>query len=153
MKNIQRRRIFLLCSLIALLIPGTPALAKGFSKGELIVHISGFANDSGKAMLALVNSVEQYEARKGGETPYRVVSLPIQNGQMSHRFENIPYGEYAIKVFHDANTNGELDTNFIGIPKESYGFSNNVRVFGMPSYEEAKFLFGEAQVEITIIVE
>jgi len=75
MKSIQQRRIFLLCSLITLLIPGTPALAKDFFKGELVVLISGFVSDSGKAMVALVNSVGQYEARKGGETPYQAMSL------------------------------------------------------------------------------
>ena len=33
----------------------------------------------------------------------------------------LPEGEYAISLFHDENENKELDTNFIGIPKEAFG--------------------------------
>jgi len=48
-------------------------------------------------------------------------------------------GQYAIKVFHDENANGELDINFLGIPKESYGFSNHARGrFGPPPFAEAR---------------
>ncbi len=152
MKNIQYHRVFRLCGLMLLLIFGTPVQAKEPPGGHLVIRINGFANDTGKAMLALINSVGQYEARKGEEDPYRGVNLSIKNGRASYRFENIPYGEYAVKVFHDENTNGKLDTNFFGIPKESYGFSNNVRGVGVPDYEEAKFDFSEKQSEITIIV-
>jgi len=55
--------------------------------------------------------------------------------------ENIPPGEYAISIFHDENDNGKLDTNFIGIPKEPYGFSNNpVIKLRPPTFMEAKFV-------------
>lgn len=55
-------------------------------------------------------------------------------------FENLKTGDYAISVIHDKNENGELDTNFVGIPNEPYGFSNNVMgTFGPPSFEKAKF--------------
>ena len=53
---------------------------------------------------------------------------------------DLPSGEYAISVFHDENENQKLDTNFISIPKESFGFSNNVLgLMGPPSFEKAKF--------------
>lgn len=52
----------------------------------------------------------------------------------------LPKGEYAIKAFHDVNSNGKLDTNPFGIPKEPYGFSNNVRgSFGPPSFDSQLF--------------
>ncbi|MFY0685798.1 MAG: DUF2141 domain-containing protein [Cyclobacteriaceae bacterium] len=52
----------------------------------------------------------------------------------------LPDGEYAITIFQDLNNNEELDTNFIGIPSEPYGFSNNARgQFGPPKYEQCKF--------------
>jgi uncharacterized protein (DUF2141 family) len=41
-------------------------------------------------------------------------------------FENVLPGTYAVAVFFDVNGNGKMDTNFLGIPKEKYGFSNNV---------------------------
>jgi uncharacterized protein (DUF2141 family) len=52
----------------------------------------------------------------------------------------LPEGEYAISVYHDANDNNKLDTGIFGIPSEGYGFSNNVKGFmGPPSYEKTKF--------------
>ena len=56
-----------------------------------------------------------------------------------------------MKLFHDENENGELDTGFLGIPKEDYAFSNNASgVFGPPSYDKAKFeLTADLTVEIS----
>ena len=40
----------------------------------------------------------------------------------------------------DANENEKLDTNFLGIPKEQFGFSNDAKgSFGPPSFESASF--------------
>jgi len=50
---------------------------------------------------------------------------------------DIPAGSYAISVFHDLNDNLELDTNFIGIPKEPYGFSGPMGKFGPPKFDTA----------------
>jgi uncharacterized protein (DUF2141 family) len=44
-------------------------------------------------------------------------------------------------LFVDANKNLKIDKNFLGIPKEQYGFSNNAMgKLSAPSYEQAKFL-------------
>lgn len=57
-----------------------------------------------------------------------------------HVFD-IPAGQYAIGVFHDVNANNSLDTNFFGVPKEQYGFSNNATGnFGPPSFDAAAVL-------------
>ena len=55
-------------------------------------------------------------------------------------FNNLPNGTYAIKVFHDVNDNGVLDTNWLGIPTEPYGFSKDAMgTFGPPSFQQASF--------------
>ena len=52
----------------------------------------------------------------------------------------LPAGEYALSVFQDINDNGKLESNFIGIPKEPAGLSNNLRPrFGPPKYQDAAF--------------
>lgn len=56
-----------------------------------------------------------------------------------YKFDKISHGTYAIALFCDENQNGKLDTNFFGIPKEAYGFSNNPKVFGKPTFEDANF--------------
>jgi uncharacterized protein (DUF2141 family) len=54
-------------------------------------------------------------------------------------FENLKPGTYAISVIHDENENGELDSNFMGIPKEGFAFGNNAMgTFGPPSFDESK---------------
>ena len=55
-------------------------------------------------------------------------------------FEGIPAGTYALVVLHDENMNGKVDTNWIGIPKEGYGFSNDAKAsFSAPSFKDASF--------------
>ena len=62
----------------------------------------------------------------------------VIRGSYQHSFD-IPPGTYAVKLYIDENENGKLDTNFFGIPKEQYGFSNNTKAFGIPKFEAAAF--------------
>ena len=53
----------------------------------------------------------------------------------------LPLGEYAITLFVDFNGNKKIDKNILGIPKEPYGFSNNViGNMSAPTFDQAKFL-------------
>jgi uncharacterized protein (DUF2141 family) len=65
-------------------------------------------------------------------------------------FKNVPCGEYAIKLYHDANMNQDLDKNALNIPKEKYGFSNCKNCMLPPSFEKAKFLFNHDHSTIKI---
>jgi len=74
----------------------------------------------------------------------------IVTKKVEHTFRDIPSGRYAIAVFHDKNKNGKLDKNFLGIPKEGYGFSNNPKVgFSQPTFQQASF---ELNSDKTIII-
>ena len=49
-------------------------------------------------------------------------------------------GTYTIAFYIDKNGNEKIDTNFLGVPKEQFGFSNDVMGrFGPPSFEAASF--------------
>ena len=53
-------------------------------------------------------------------------------------FENLKPGGYGLSVIHDENENGELDSNFVGMPKEGFAFGNNAMgMFGPPDFEKA----------------
>jgi len=53
---------------------------------------------------------------------------------------SLPPGRYALALYHDMNDNWKLDKNFVGYPKEPYGFSNNYRpVFSGPNFEDCAF--------------
>lgn len=75
---------------------------------------------------------------KIGKQTYSKV-LAVTGNTMEIIYDNIPAGEYAFVAFQDVDGNNQLQTNFIGYPKEPVGFSNNARiVFGPPSFKDAK---------------
>ncbi len=81
--------------------------------------------------------------------------VPVsQVGRVNISFTDLPPGTYAISCFHDVNGNGQLDKNWMGIPTEPYGFSNNARPkFRAPNWAEAKFELNAAGGEIMIRLE
>ena len=73
--------------------------------------------------------------------------------EVSVVFKNIPKGKYAIAVFLDENDNYRLDKNLFGIPKEKYGFSNNVLPTMRPAtFEESAFKLKSQETILTIIL-
>ena len=65
-------------------------------------------------------------------------SVPAQAGETVVTLKDIPPGSWAVLAYQDENENKELDRNFIGIPKENYGFSRNpVSRFGPPKFDDA----------------
>ena len=60
-------------------------------------------------------------------------------------------GDYAIAVYHDQNGNGKMDKRMFGIPKEPYGFSNNIKpVMSAPKFSECRFTVGDSGKAISI---
>jgi uncharacterized protein (DUF2141 family) len=113
--------------------------AAGSGVGVLTVVPVGLEENQGSVMISLVNS----EAAFGDdEKPFRSAIVPVEDKRARGVFEEVPHGDYAVKVFHDENDNQKLDTNFVGMPKEMFGFSNNaLGRFGPPSYDQARFRF------------
>jgi uncharacterized protein (DUF2141 family) len=73
------------------------------------------------------------------------------NGHGECNFTGLRPGTYAISVFHDENSNGKLDTNFLGIPKEGVGASNDAKGhFGPPKFADAAFQFPGGHLELKI---
>ncbi len=121
------------------------------SLGNLTIKITGFENDKGDCWFALDNSEEVYES---DDSVFIGKILPIKNNQVIVEIDSLKYGYYAIKVFHDENSNRKLDTDFLGIPTEDYGYSNNVSAwFGAPSWERAKFFFNQKEMTIEISID
>lgn len=116
--------------------------------GDLTLVITGFENNDGSVRVALSDSKEDYKAE--GKA-YRTAIESIQKMSAQCKFTLLPFGTYAIKTYHDENGNGELDTNFLGIPSENYGFSNNAKgSFGPASWEDAQFIFDKDSMVVEI---
>jgi uncharacterized protein (DUF2141 family) len=116
--------------------------------GNIRVIVEGLENDKGFVQIGLFNSKESWE---GKIEKLRGAIIPLKSTTMEWNIENIPFGEYAVKLFHDENGDNKLNTNFLGMPVEDYGFSNNPTVlFGPPSFEKVKFVFSSQDTSITI---
>jgi uncharacterized protein (DUF2141 family) len=112
-----------------------------------ISHITGI---KGELFVALHNSGDTYLSKKS--KPFRSATVKVkQQGSQQVSLCDVKEGQYAVSIFQDENGNGKLDSNFIGIPKEPYGFSNNLRKMLPPSFEEASFHYaGEELIEINL---
>lgn len=117
-------------------------------KGTLIIKFNGLNSDKGNVIIAVCNSAENY---KDNLSPFIGKTVKIENNSATIEFDNLPFGEYAVKAFHDEDANNDLNTNFLGIPVENYGFSNNARgMFGPPSWNDAKFKLSDENKMIEI---
>ena len=84
--------------------------------------------------------------------PAQQIPLPAR-GDGNYLLENVVEGEIAVLVYLDKNANGILDKNFIGIPREMLGISNNYQPKGPPSFSRASFNLSPASeqaIEITM---
>ncbi|NQY34340.1 MAG: DUF2141 domain-containing protein [Alteromonadaceae bacterium] len=109
------------------------------SAAELKINVKEISENKGHLMVALFSGKESYTKGKSQWSSM----VKVSKSEEVITFSDLPDGEYAIKLFHDENDNKKLDFNMLGIPKESYGFSNNVGQFGQPDYKEAKFTVKE----------
>ena len=104
----------------------------------ITVHVTGFNVEAGSIMVALTDKAG-YESGNAVRGAMAVVDSDI----VTLTFENIPTGTYALRMYHDADGNGELNANAFGIPTEPFAFSNNAKgVMGPASWEDAQFTHG-----------
>ncbi len=114
------------------------------------VKILDIRNSTGAVACAL------FEAPEGFPAEYlrfatNIMMIKIRDTQARCDFLDIPPGTYALAVIHDENMDGELESNWIGIPREGYGFSNDAKAsMGPPSFEAASFPYDGQNLELTI---
>lgn len=132
--------------LVVLLLSYATATAQEEKGQTILVNIENLNSNNGHVYISLYNTEDSFLS-KG----YKSAIIDIENKSCSITFEAIPNGIYAISFFHDENENKKMDTNFMGIPKEDYGCSNNATGFmGPPKWEDAKFEVNNKSVTQTI---
>jgi len=115
----------------------------------LKIEVDNIETSQGMLMIQIMRS----EAEFSGESPaIASIMQRAQVGNATFSASNLPAGEYAIRVMHDTNGNGELDSNFVGMPNEPWAMSNNAKGnFGPPKWDDVKFtLDGEATQSLTL---
>ena len=111
-----------------------PAVASG---ATLVIHVQDVSPRGGMVRLGLYD-----EARYPDDNSAPVAAADVQAelGETTITLRNVPVGTYAIEAFQDINSNGKMDTSWIGIPQEPFGFSRDAKpVLSKPSFAKVKF--------------
>ena len=104
----------------------------------LDIEVQGITK-GGILNLEISSSKETFES-DGGDTGVAArIQERVSKGSYQRSFD-IPSGTYAVKLHIDENENGKLDTNFLGIPKEQYGISNNILLL---NFKRASFVIDD----------
>ena len=116
------------------------------------VTVTDTKNSSGEIDFNLFNKADGFpdDATKA----FKHVRGKISNGKCSVTFQNLPFGEYAIIIYHDANSNNKCDETWYGMPKEGVGISNNpsLGAFRPPSFEKGKFSLNKTEQTTSISI-
>lgn len=95
---------------------------------NLEINIIKIRNDAGQIAIQVLD-----EQKKVVKQEF----VTIANKRSVLMVKGLPKGKYAVQIFHDENKNEKMDFNFMGIPKEGYGFSNDARGFmSAPAFEK-----------------
>ncbi len=103
---------------------------------ELIIKVENVRNSNGVVRLSLYASPAEWPDKSAKEHD---LIKPAQVGEVVFKFD-VPPGIYAVNAYHDEDNSNKFKTNFIGMPREGYGFSNDVRArFSAPRFNAAAF--------------
>jgi len=118
-----------------------------FAQNRLSVVLEGIKSSEGNIQVAVYN---QSEGFLKSDHVYKYESIKARKGIMHIDIDDLPVGVYALAIFHDENGNNHLDTSWLGIPRESIGFSRaRMKTFGPPSFREcAMKIDGNSQIRI-----
>lgn len=116
----------------------------------LSVKVTGIKAAEGNLLYTVFNQAEGFPDKP--EKAYKWGVVPVSGTSQTLSFSDLPPGRYAIGIIHDANSNQRCDTNWLGVPSEGFGFSNNAqpRWNGPPRFESAVFTLQPSGTRQTI---
>ena len=141
----------MLLALVTLVLPllALNGSAPSIPGNVIRVEITGARNDKGQVSCALFAPGSGFPSK--AESAVAHTHSAISNGSAVCEFAGLAPGRYAVSVFHDENSNGKMDTNFIGIPKEGVGSSNDAKGrMGPPKFDAAAFQYAGGRLELRI---
>lgn len=119
------------------------------NQGQIIIELGTLENTKGSIQISLFANQDGFPDE--WEKAFTSKSVAVSKDLKEIRLEDIPYGTYGVALIHDENENFKLDTNFFGVPKEGYGFSNNARGrFGPPNYSDTVFTLDAESMVLSI---
>jgi uncharacterized protein (DUF2141 family) len=137
------------CLFTAIAVVNAPH-ADAQEAGEVSVTFSGITAPKGALMIGLYDN----EAAFAGGQPVGGYRLAVDGSTVSQSIKGLKPGRYAIKVFHDVDGDGRMNTNAFGIPTEPYAASNNApSTMGPPKWADAVFEVGADGAVQTIVID
>jgi uncharacterized protein (DUF2141 family) len=128
----------------------TLLLATGAQAGELKLELHGKGMAGNQVRVALYSALKP-EQFPSDDRFYKGLVSDATGETVTMMVPDLPPGRYAVAAYVDNNRNGKQDKNFLGVPKEDYGFSNDARGrFGPPEFAEAAFDIGDNPVSKSI---
>ena len=134
-----------------------PLIAQGEeatpTQGTLEIKVTNIEHGSGTIYVAVQDSAENWLDSDPKLKPFRDVTQPVSStDDLLIQVEGLPPGKYAVSLFHDLDGDAELETNFIGFPKEPFGFSAPMGKFGPPDFDEAAVEFTGEDSSVEVIL-
>ena len=127
---------------IALALPITSGAA------EVFVRITGLLEPLGQVGCSLFAGPTGFPKDSSGARQFWQAA---DAKGVTCRFSDVPEGSYAISIGHDLNGNKRVDANFLGMPTEEWGVSNNARPnLRTPRFDEAMFKVAADAKEVII---
>lgn len=112
------------------------------------LNVTNIQEEIGMIWIGIYDSEENFLVKERAIVKGYTVEQP---GRIHISLPDLPYGTYAIAIFHDLNNNGYLDQNILGIPSEPFAFSRRPKSkFRMPKFDEVAVTFSPDQQEITL---
>lgn len=141
-KNFILQTVLGIVSVLKLMIlcPVLPSIAQ--SASNITIEVFGIKKPQGILNCRLFTKASNFPDGEGILT----VRMPIEGTRTYCSFPNVEPGTYAVAVFHDENSNGNLDKNFVGVPSEGYGVSNNkTYALSAPKWDESIFTIAASE--------
>lgn len=114
-------------------------------KGQLQIEIKNIQENKGIIWVGIYDSEADFMIKE------KAIILGASPKKPFLKINDLPFGSYAIAIFHDINNNGDLDLNKIGIPAEPFGFSKKpVSKWRIPKFHEIKFNFHFSDQKVNI---
>jgi uncharacterized protein (DUF2141 family) len=125
-----------------------------FRESEVKLQLSNIQEAKGSIYVAVYDRQEAFLSNEPAKMRAQKIAPVTQTGSLQLSLGALPAGQYALSCFHDVNGNGKLDTDWVGIPTEPYGFSNNARPkFRAPRWSESVFSLSDAGASLAIRLE
>ena len=138
----------------SLLLVGATVSGASATAAELNVDAQGVAEAKGHVTFRVYQGKDGWLEDDGAVATFDHSLEGWNEGDPVQASFDLPAGRYAVSVYHDEDGDGELDSNFIGIPREPAGLSNKPKArMGPPRYDDAAFDLPEAGHSITVELE